>query len=110
MEYVICAAARDEISIPIEWATAEGWNPGLHDADSFYAADPGGFLLGLLNDQPIASISVVKYGESFGFLGFYIVRPEYRGRGYGMQVWRAGLDALRTQHRPRRGGGAAGKL
>lgn len=92
--FTVRAMTRDELSVPVEWAAAEGWNPGLHDAGSFYAADPGGFLLGLLGDEPVASISVVKYSSSFGFLGFYIVRPEYRGRGYGMQIWRAGLDSL----------------
>jgi GNAT superfamily N-acetyltransferase len=85
---------RQEVDIAIAWAAAEGWNPGLDDANCFYAADPNGFLVGLLGDDPIATISVVKYGESFGFLGFYIVKPEYRGKGYGMQIWNAGLAYL----------------
>ncbi|MDD5169833.1 MAG: GNAT family N-acetyltransferase, partial [Syntrophales bacterium] len=77
------------------WAAAEGWNPGLYDADCFYSADPKGFLVGFLGDEPIATISVVKYGSSFGFLGFYIVKPEYRGKGYGMRIWNAGLAYLK---------------
>ena len=78
----------------VDWAAAEAWNPGLHDAACFHAADPEGFLVGLLNDEPIATISVVKYGQSFGFLGFYIVKPAYRGQGYGIRIWNAGLDYL----------------
>lgn len=85
---------RQEVNIAIDWAAEEGWNPGLYDADCFYAADPNGFLIGLLDDEPIATISVVKYGSSFGFLGFYIVKPEYRGKGYGIQIWNAGLASL----------------
>jgi len=85
---------RDELHLAIDWATAEGWNPGLHDADCFYTADPNGFLVGLLVDEPVATISAVKYGTSFGFIGFYIVKPEYRGKGYGIQVWQAGLASL----------------
>lgn len=85
---------RQEIEIPIEWAAKEGWNPGLYDGESFYAADPNGFILGLLDDEPIASISAVKYGTSFGFIGFYIVKPEYRGKGYGIQTWNAALHSL----------------
>lgn len=85
---------RQEIEIPIEWAAKEGWNPGLYDGESFYAADPSGFILGLLDDEPIASISAVKYGTSFGFIGFYIVKPEYRGKGYGIQTWNAALHSL----------------
>src|SRR3712207_6914266 len=33
-------------ALPIlDWAAAEGWNPGLRDADAFWAADPDGFML-----------------------------------------------------------------
>lgn len=85
---------QQEVATAIEWAAAEGWNPGLHDAACFYAADPTGFLLGLLEDEPVATISVVKYGASFGFLGLYIVKPTHRGRGYGLQLWNAGLAHL----------------
>jgi len=92
--YIIRTMNRKEIDITIEWAAKEGWNPGLYDADCYYSADPNGFLIGLLGDEPIATISVIKYGESFGFLGFYIVKPEYRGKGYGIQLWNAGLKYL----------------
>ena len=79
----------------VDWAAAEGWNPGLHDAECFFRADPDGFLVGLLGDIPVSIISVVRYGSSFGFLGFYIVKPEYRGQGFGIRIWNAGLERLK---------------
>ncbi|MFO7728414.1 MAG: GNAT family N-acetyltransferase [Desulfonatronovibrio sp.] len=85
---------RKEIDLAIDWAAKEGWNPGLHDADCYFAADPKGFLIGLLSGRPIASISVIKYDEGFGFLGFYIVAPEFREQGYGIQIWNSGLEYL----------------
>lgn len=96
--YTIKTMTRDELVIAVEWAAAEGWNPGRYDVDCFYAADPNGFLMGFLNDQPIASISVVKYSDTFGFLGFYMVRPAFRGRGYGIQIWKAGLSYLQERN------------
>jgi GNAT superfamily N-acetyltransferase len=84
--------SRDELDLAVDWAAAEGWNPGLDDASAFYDTDPEGFILGVLDGEPIASISAVKYGAGFGFLGFYIVRPEFRGRGYGLRLWK---DAMR---------------
>jgi hypothetical protein len=78
----------------IGWASAEGWNPGLEDAGCFLATDPSGFLIGCLNDEPIAAISVVRYCDMFGFLGLYIVRPDKRGCGFGHHIWRAGLLLL----------------
>ena len=93
--YVVRTMTRQELNVAVDWAAAEGWNPGLHDANCFYAADPGGFLIGLLGDEPAATISVVKYGASFGFLGFYIVKPAYRGQGYGIRIWNDGLARLK---------------
>ena len=55
---------RSEIDLAIDWAEAEGWNPGIHDADCFYAADPNGFIIGLLNDEPVAMVSAVAYRGS----------------------------------------------
>lgn len=86
----IRALGPDEIQLPIEWAAGEGWNPGLGDAGPFAAVDPEGFLVAELEGQPAAVISVVNYDERFAFLGFYIVRPELRGRGIGWALWQAG--------------------
>ncbi|UXI03912.1 GNAT family N-acetyltransferase [Photobacterium sp. TY1-4] len=92
--FVIRTMAREEVDLAIEWAAQEGWNPGLNDAANYYAADPNGFLIGLLGDEPIATISAIRYDASFGFIGFYIVKPEYRGQGYGIQIWQTALDYL----------------
>ena len=89
---------RGELDIAVDWAAAEGWNPGLKDADCFYNADPSGFLMGFLNGEPIAAISAVKYGSSFGFIGFYIVKPEFRGQGYGLGIWTAALASLHNRN------------
>lgn len=94
MKYKIKTMRRNQLDIAVEWAAQEGWNPGLYDADCYFSADTTGFLMGYLGDEPIASISVVKYSDDFGFLGFYIVKPEYRGQGYGIQIWKAGLQYL----------------
>ncbi|MBM4326688.1 MAG: GNAT family N-acetyltransferase [Deltaproteobacteria bacterium] len=88
---------RSEIDIAIDWAEAEGWNPGIHDADCFYAADPNGFLIGLLDNEPVAMVSAVTYGESYGFMGFYIVKPEVRNRNYGVRLWDEGLRYLQDR-------------
>jgi hypothetical protein len=92
--YTIRTLRREEMPLLLDWAAAEGWNPGRNDAPCFHAADPQGFLLGLLDDAPAATISVVKYGSGFGFLGFYIVKPGLRGRGLGLRIWQAGMAQL----------------
>ena len=81
----------EEISIAVNWAAAEGWNPGLADDDCFAAVDPQGFLIGELDGAPAATISCVNYDASFAFLGFYIVREKLRGRGFGLRIWNAAI-------------------
>lgn len=90
----IRTAKPEDIGMLIDWAASEGWNPGLSDADSFYAADPEGFFIAELDGTPVAVISAVRYGETFGFIGFYIVKQAHRGKGYGIQIWRAAMDSL----------------
>jgi GNAT superfamily N-acetyltransferase len=81
----------DEISIAVDWAAAEGWNPGFADDACFAAADPEGFLIGEVEGVPAATVSCVNYSASFAFLGFYIVREVLRGRGYGLRIWNAAI-------------------
>ncbi len=81
----------DEIALAADWAAAEGWNPGNGDAHCFATVDPAGFLIGELDGAPAATISCVNYDDRFSFLGFYIVRPELRGRGHGLRIWNAAV-------------------
>lgn len=94
-DYQVRTMRFEDLSFAIELAAKEGWNPGLHDADCFFSADPDGFLIGELAGEPIGCISAVSYPGDFGFLGLYIVRPEYRGKGFGSALWHAALARLR---------------
>ncbi|MBI5518954.1 MAG: GNAT family N-acetyltransferase [Desulfovibrio sp.] len=92
---------RPEVDFAVAQAAAEGWNPGLGDAEAFWQADPDGFFLGLLRGHPTATISAVRYeadelGPAFGFLGFYTVQKDLRGLGYGMRLWKEAINALHT--------------
>jgi hypothetical protein len=93
-KYDVRTMTRAEVDLAVDWAALEGWNPGLHDADCFYEADPDGFFIGMLNDEPVGCISAVSYGESYGFIGFYIVKPSYRKRGFGIPLWKKAMEHL----------------
>jgi len=81
-----------DIALAADWAAREGWNPGHLDAECFATVDPQGFLIGELDGEPIATISCVNYDDRFSFLGFYIVRPDLRGHGYGLRIWQAAVE------------------
>lgn len=91
-------ATAEEMHLLIDWARQEGWNPGLNDASCFHAADPEGFFLGRIDGEPVGCVSAVRYGADFGFVGFYIVRPECRGQGFGLQLWAAAMDHLQGRN------------
>ncbi|MFJ8884597.1 GNAT family N-acetyltransferase [Streptomyces sp. NPDC102402] len=92
--YEIKTAGVREMTTFLEWAGDEQWNPGKLDHLPFHAADPYGFLLGRLDGEPVTSVSAVRYGDDFGFIGFYIARPPVRGQGYGIQAWQAAMKRL----------------
>lgn len=98
-KYIVRNMTPAEVeTIAVEWAAIEGWNPGLYDAKIFYNADPNGFFVGLLNNVPIACVSAVAYNAEFGFMGFYVVKPEYRRAGYSLRLYRTALRHLPTQN------------
>ena len=93
-EINIRCMSRSDMDAAVDWAAMEGWNPGLHDAECFYVADPNGFFVGLQKDEPVAMVSAVAYGNEYGFMGFYIVKPGHRDSGIGVRMWETGLSYL----------------
>jgi len=83
-----------DLNFALKLAADEGWNPGTHDAEPFFLADPRGFFIGILNDDPIGCISAVSYQGTFGFIGLYIILPQYRHQGYGLKLWNAAMSYL----------------
>ncbi|UKV13813.1 GNAT family N-acetyltransferase [Thalassospiraceae bacterium SW-3-3] len=76
-----------EFATAVDWAAQEGWNPGFSDADAFFNTDPLGFW-GAFDKQGLAAvISAVHYNSDYGFVGFYICRPDRRGEGLGLRLW-----------------------
>ena len=85
---------RAELNVIVEWAANEGWNPGLHDADIFWATDPDAFIAAELKGEMIGGGSIVNYGGVCGFMGFFLIHPQFRGRGFGAQLWLARRERL----------------
>jgi ribosomal protein S18 acetylase RimI-like enzyme len=106
-DFDIRVMKKSDLAMAISWANVEGWNPGVNDLEPFYEADNCGFFMGFLDGIPISCISAVKYSSDFAFIGFYIVKAEFRGMGYGRRTWdhamrrvaicNVGLDAVPEQ-------------
>ena len=68
--------------------------PGSGDVAIYRQTDRQGIWVAWLNDRPIGCIAGVRYNAAYGFIGLFIVRPDQRGHGYGIQLWRHALDHL----------------
>lgn len=84
----------DGVKELIRWAILEGWNSGKHDAVAFYNADPNGFYGYFLENELIAGGSIVSYDGAMGFMGLFIVKPQYRNLGIGKKLWYKRRDKL----------------
>ena len=41
-------------------------------------------------------MAALKYDEEYGFIGRYIVKPQYRGKGYGYKVWQKAMERVKN--------------
>lgn len=90
-DLVIRRMSKAELELALDWAAAEGWNPGLDDAESFHAVDPEGFFLAECAGEAVGCICAAAYDDTFGYVGLFIVRPPYRKRGVGQRLLNVAL-------------------
>ena len=94
-DFSIRLISNNEILNVTNWAKLEGFAPGIDDISIFRNTDRQGIWVGCINDKPIGSIACVKYNPQYGFIGLFIVKKDYRHRGYGVSLWKHALNYLR---------------
>lgn len=85
---------EDDLPQVTEWARREGFCPGPGDVAILRRADRTGVWVGCLAGEPIGCIVGVRWDVRYGFIGLFLVRPEHRGHGYGVALWRRALEHL----------------
>ena len=77
-----------------QWSRLEGFAPGSGDVNIYRHTDNQGLWIGCLNRKPIGCIAGVRYNNSYGFIGLFLVLREYRGNGYGLKLWKQAFQHL----------------
>jgi GNAT superfamily N-acetyltransferase len=84
MEIVVATQENGGLDFIFTNATREGWSPGFQDLSVYSAVDPNGIFIGVVDTKIVGCISAVRFEDSdYGFIGYFIVQPEERRRGYG---------------------------
>ena len=86
--------SNNEIEKVTDWAKLEGFAPGFDDISIYKNTDKQGIWVGCLDNEPIGSIACVKYNSSYGFIGLFIVKKQFRNKGYGVKLWKHALNYL----------------
>ena len=60
-QLVIRNMTRPELDELVDWAAREGWNPGLHDAELFWATDPAAFIAASRGGELIGGGAITSY-------------------------------------------------
>ena len=88
----------EDIEEVTDWSQVEGWNPGVYDAEIYSEFAPGDFYGGFLNDQLVCSLSAVNYQSKICHIGFRLVRPEFKDKGYDTILWEKVIQGINAEH------------
>jgi GNAT superfamily N-acetyltransferase len=88
-----------DLEMVMNWCKEEEWNVGQYDAAAYYTLDPKGHFLFLLDEQPVGAISIVRYSPHLLAIGPFIVKKEYRNKGYGAQIWQYAIELLEKNNK-----------
>lgn len=94
LEIIVASAANGGFEFMFQGAMSEGWEPGLSDLGTFPFVDPEGFFIGVVGREIVGCVSAVRFSDAYGFLGYYIVKPDKRGCCYGLRLFRHALTFL----------------
>ncbi len=84
----------DDIAFIRSLVSEQGWNAGVHDAETFTEADPDAWIVAEIDEQPVGIVLATRWNASHGWIGLYLVHPEFRGLGIGLALFRAALARL----------------
>lgn len=95
--FTISLLEEPELPQLAQWAQEEGWNPGRHDLTLAWNLQREAFVALRHHNALVGAGTIFRHDPGYGFMGFFIVDGEYRGRGLGSELWHYRRDALKAR-------------
>ena len=94
MEHFSIRPFRDEdIDFAFKLDTIEEWNHTRNDIERMFSFEPNGCFMAEMSGKPVGHVFSISYGR-LGWIGFLIVKAEYRKRGIGTLLMKRAMDYL----------------
>jgi GNAT superfamily N-acetyltransferase len=75
-----------DIDAGLRLCRLSGWNQTRRDWEQFLALNPGGACVAEYEGHVVGTVTTVRYGSRFGWIGMVLVDPAFRGRGIGTRL------------------------
>jgi len=75
-----------DIDVGLRLCRASGWNQLRRDWEQFLALGPDGSWVAEQEGQVVGTVTTVRYGTRFAWIGMVLVDPAVRGRGIGTRL------------------------
>ena len=87
--------AESDVDFVHEMLLKEEWNDRLDDVVRMLGFEPEGCFLTEVNDVRAGHVFSITYGSLLAWIGYVIVKAEYRNRGIATLLMKKALDYLR---------------
>ncbi|MFC3800260.1 GNAT family N-acetyltransferase [Cohnella sp. GCM10012308] len=86
-----------DLSFAMKLKNIAGWNQTERDWQDYLFYDREGCFLAEYDGKEAGTLTTIRYGDRFGWIGMVLVHPEFRGRGIATQLLQSGIRHLRDQ-------------
>ncbi len=87
----------DDIADSLKLCRKAKWNQLEPDWQIFLQHSPEACMVATFQDQIVGTVTTIRYGHSFSWVGMVLVDPEFRRQGIGKQLLQEALQILQTE-------------
>ena len=87
----------DDIAEGLKLCRKAKWNQVEADWQIFLQQSPEACLVATFQDQIVGTVTTIRYGHSFSWIGMVLVDPDFRRQGIGQELLQKALQLLHSE-------------